>query len=93
MMRKLPSAVPPDPLRSDVEEVLILVASDRGITVDSLSSLDLQSIGYGFRIAAESSDDPDRLFAVADALDRLSEMDKAALVYLENVARSASASA
>lgn len=87
------SKAPDQKLREEIDGALQAVAQANGVSVDSLTSMDLQSMGYGYRIAAMENGGDRHMLAVADALDELSTLDKQALQYLENVAGTPLASA
>jgi hypothetical protein len=81
------STRPADSLNDDIRTVLREVADARGVSVDSLTALELQSIGYGFRVAADLEGGSRRMLSLADAVDELSTLDKEAILYLEELAR------
>ncbi len=75
--------------REQVDFLLILEAEARGVSVDSLTTDDIQTLAFGVRLTALSVADPE-LLQTANSLDDLSELDPSDLVYLETLAVGAS---
>jgi hypothetical protein len=80
--------LPPAPLREEVNFYLILEAEALGVSVDSLTTDQIQLIAYSLRVKDRiESDptDPEQDLEIARALDNLSDLEPSDVQYLEDL--------